>query len=624
MQNNKIKEVSFASDRMGRFIGQLRVHEGITLSQLSQGLCSVPFLNRIENGEQEVGKQMTDAFFQRLGKPVELFERILDWEEFQQWAHRQEIIASIRRGDIQTAKSGIQNYLSADSDVLDQQFTKIIEINCCYLSGADPKVLLPMVCDALALTQPGFQSTSVENLLLSQNEGRLLFAYLQLKEQLEGFDAVSESYNALLRYFKNPRYESRERVYLVPYVACRVIENDYNRGRYMSALTICEDALEELTKEKRLFAYGRLLEWNQKLYDAIGNPDKTPGKLLIQLETIQAYAPKSVELLIPCDERGHVYCLNQVIRDRRKLLGISQEALAEGICEPRTLSRIETRGGSLHRKNRRLLLQRVNMSGERYDYEVITDYYEDYLLRSDLDRAIRGGKHYEATQLLAQLRVRKSDFQANCQYIRMKELAMQSFLPEGDSNKLSIEEHISQLQIALHLTLPLELEQVDTWPTCVLSINEILILMAIAVGFKKQLKHEKSLKILRHIQQCLSNTQTDASFYEDLFTRLGVSIASTLNDLGFYEEAISLTSECMTLTLEHQHSERLTQQLYALSCNVNALIPDCSPEEYTKMHEKDISLLKSAYAAAIVSGDVAGQRFLENYSQRVYRLALEL
>ena len=152
MTDRKTASDSFVADRMGRFIGQLRIHEGITLSQLSHGLCSAPFLNRIENGEREVGKQMTDAFFQRLGKPVELFERILDWDEFQQWSRRQEIIASIRCGDIQSAKNGIRNYLPEDADVLDRQFAKIIEINCCHLSGTAPKDLLKMVCDALVLT----------------------------------------------------------------------------------------------------------------------------------------------------------------------------------------------------------------------------------------------------------------------------------------------------------------------------------------------------------------------------------------------------------------------------------------------------------------------------------------
>ena len=86
MYAKKSPAASPDADRMGRFLGQLRVHEGITLKELAHGLCTLSHLGRIENGEREVGKQLTDALFQRLGKPVELFERILDWDEFQQWA----------------------------------------------------------------------------------------------------------------------------------------------------------------------------------------------------------------------------------------------------------------------------------------------------------------------------------------------------------------------------------------------------------------------------------------------------------------------------------------------------------------------------------------------------------
>ena len=611
MQNNKTNDASFAPDRMGRFIGQLRIHEGITLSQLSHGLCSVPFLNRIENGEREVGKQMTDAFFQRLGKPVELFERILDWEEFQQWSHRQEIIASMHHGDINATKSRIQNYLTADSDVLDQQFAKIVEINCCHLSGADPKDLLPMVCDALTLTQPDFQSTPIDNLLLSQNEGRLLFAYLQLKEQLDGFEAVSESYDALLRYFKKPRYESRERVYLVPYVACRVIEHNYNAGRYMIALTICEDTLTELTKEKRLFAYDRLLEWKQKLFDVIGHTDKTPEKLLTQLKLILSYAPKQAELLIPCDERGHVYCLNQVIRDRRRLLGISQEALAEDICEPRNLSRIETQGGSLHRKNRKLLLQRVNMSGERYDYEVITDRYEDYLLRSELDRSIMAGAYDKAEQLLDTLKQTTHEIPTNRQYLAKNEAQiLEAHFAYRLKKPLSSDLITSKLEDAIRLTLPLDIQEIDSWPASILSINEILSLVTCAFYYKRRKMFEKNLSVLAYVKKCLINAGTDISFYEDLYTRVEVHIASTLGDIGHYQESNDLAHMCIQLSVDNQNSTRLPQYLYGIAWNLS--------QQNTDRKEDAVMFLKQAYAASLIAGDILNQKQIYQYCRKTY------
>lgn len=619
MPNERKSTVSVDADRMGRFIGQLRTHEGIPLHKLAHGLCSPAFLNRIENGKREVGKQMTDAFFQRLGKPVELFNRILDWGEFQRWTQRQDIITHLRRGETDDARSKINTYLTDDAEVLDQQFARIVEINCRYLENADAQELLPMVRDALLLTQPDFGDVSLDTMLLSQNEGRLLFAYLQLREKMEGFDAVTEDYRALLKYFKQPRYESRERVYLHPYVACRVIEGEYLKGHYSEALTICEDALDELTKEKRLYAYDCLLELKQKLYDAMGNPDRMPDKLLVQLKLILAYAPKRTELLIPCDEQGNVYCLNQVIRDRRKLLGISQEALAEGICDPRTLIRIENHGGNLHRKNRRALLQRVNLSGERYDYEVITDRYEDYLLRSELDRAIIARIWESAQSLLSDLRQKIPSTPVNQQYLAIKSTTIRNTLPEEDAERLSIEQSVCQLLDAVNLTLPLDLDRVDTLSHCILSVNETLCLMAIASRYKQKREYEKSLEILSFLYRCFRETGGNVLYYEDLYTRVAYNMSSVLNDLGRYREAMAVSEECIKLAIENSNSTGLTRYFYALSCNAHALI-----KEDNTMRLDAISMLKTAYAAALLSCDVVGQKFLENYSHRVYESTLQI
>ena len=42
------------------------------------------------------------------------------------------------------------------------------------------------------------------------------------------------------------------------------------------------------------------------------------------------------------------------------------------------------------------------------------------------------------------------------------------------------------------------------------------------------------------------------------------------------------------------------------------------------MHNEGFSLLKKAYTAAVISGDVVGQKFLKNYNQRVYGTILEI
>ena len=616
MAARKTRRISPYADRMGRFIGQLRDHEGITLEQLSRGLCEKSYLNKIENGDREVGKLMTDAFFQRLGKPVEKFERILDHEEFVKWTQRQEMIAHLRSGRAAEAEACAAKY--HESCILDRQFTEIVAIDCRALRGAAAEDLLPMVESALRLTQPDFGAIPFDNLLLSQNEGRLLFAHLQLWEKIEGSAAVAEDYRALMRYFQHPRYESRERVYLYPFVACRVVENDYRAGQFEEALSVCEDALAELTREKRLFAYDKLLDWKQKLFDATGNPDRTPGRLLEQLRLMLQRIPERPELLVPCEEQGHVYCLNQVIRDRRNLLGLSQEELSDEACGVRSVSRIENEDGKVQRKNRQKLLKKVNMSGERYDYEIISERYEDYLLRSELDRAYIAKDIERATRFLSILQAKIPGIPTNKQYLLKTEVIIKSLLPANHPDALSNDKQGKTLEEIVNITLPVDFNRIDTWPVSVLSVNEILTLMITALCYKKQEQRKKCLMLLLFIKECIEHTKTSPAYYGDLYIRLIINLAYSLNMEKRFCEAEHILLECSKLLLENQHSYQLARCLCAAAHNIEAQLP-CLAEDEREVRKKEaFELLEQAYAMAIISNDHRGRQHIADHCEKVY------
>ena len=121
----------------GRYIGQVRAYEGVSLEQLAQGLCTKSYLCRVENGEREAGKLLTDALLQRLGKPVERFDRILDWNEYQQWLRRQSIWRHLSAGEVSLAAAAIQAYQA--TDVLEHQFLQTARLNLRALQGRPQK-----------------------------------------------------------------------------------------------------------------------------------------------------------------------------------------------------------------------------------------------------------------------------------------------------------------------------------------------------------------------------------------------------------------------------------------------------------------------------------------------------
>lgn len=607
-------------DRMGKFIGETRSYAGIPLNRLSNGICTTVYLNQIENGLREAGKLLTDALLQRLGKPVELFEQILDRKEFRQWQRRQQIVAYLNQGEIEKARNVIKAYAKEAKGALDAQFLQIEEINCLACAGAAAEELLPLVQQALACTRSDFSQKSLDNMLLSHMEGYLLLAWLELREQTEGLDIVGQDYLALYRCLKQPRYDRRERVYLSPFVACHVIKWAQCRGQLSTALTICLETLEELTAEKRLLAYDRLLAWKQRLLTEMGAPDDETASLLEHLKGIQSTVSPRKALLIPYEERGHVFCLNQILRDRRKLLGMSQEELAEGICDPRTVSRIETQSTSPQKEVRKRLLQKVNMSGERYDYQIITESYKDYILCSDYGRAWNGGDLKKAAALLSKLHKRVPDTKTNRQYLMAEDAYMRGKLPEPDAAHLSPPEVIAMLEKAMSITLPLDLKDLDNWPVCILSVNEIYLFLSCAAKYKKQGQYEKSLSLLSYVKRCLENNGADVVLYENIYTWMMLITASIQGDLGHYREANALDLLCIQLSLESQNSYRLAINFYDMAWNTEQLLTGLPERERQAKQEDALSLFRQAYAASIIAGDTARQHHIKEHCQNRYGL----
>ena len=89
------------------------------------------------------------------------------------------------------------------------------------------------------------------------------------------------------------------------------------------------------------------------------------------------------------------------------------------------------RGSSLHKKVRQGLLRRVNMSGERYDYQVMSEHYDDYFLRSKISRGRLVGDAAQAAQLPEQMREHIQSTSTNCQYFAMEEVAIQKHPPSN-------------------------------------------------------------------------------------------------------------------------------------------------------------------------------------------------
>lgn len=626
-------------DRLGIYIGKLRDYEGITQEKLAEGLCTGAHLARIESGEREADKLLTDALLQRLGKPADLFMRFLDEQEVQNYRKRKQILNRIQQGDEREAILLLEAYRleylkknerrsrnREETDTLNQQFVQIAELNLCYLRGADEEELCDRVLQVLRLTQPKYGEVPLSELLLSRNEICLLMAFLDLKEKRIGKEVAltigAEPWHELVEYLRQPRYEKKERVSLLPYVICHVAEQEYEKENLAEALILCDQAIQELKEEEELHCYRELLLLRQKISGGLHQSEDGSRELAEFLQELQStYGKGKKQLWISYAEGDNVHSLGQVIAERRRLLGISQEELSFGICNTSTLSRIENKGSAPHKEIRQSLLQRVNLSGERYDYEIITGDYEDYLLRSRLGRAINQERWGQAEKLLAELRSHTPDTLTNRQYLEMTDSCIREQAPEEHKDKISLEKRKRRLWHALSLTLPTfpeEPERLAAYPAVTLSINEIVIFKQLASCYRRQGKQEDALQILFYLKDCMERVESKQELDSDCYTLCMQELASLLGDCGRYEESDRLSTGCLELLLEKQQSQRMASFLYIIAWNKE------QQSSSQLMKEESLALMRKAYAAARLSGNNIMSQHIKRHCKQIYHLDLVL
>ena len=97
---------------IGSLIGYLRTEANISQEELCRGLCSRPFLARLEKGERDCEKIVAEALLQRLGMAADRIDFIAGPEE-QQWILlREALYRSIEETDENGAAEAFEEYES--------------------------------------------------------------------------------------------------------------------------------------------------------------------------------------------------------------------------------------------------------------------------------------------------------------------------------------------------------------------------------------------------------------------------------------------------------------------------------------------------------------------------------
>lgn len=183
----------------------------------------------------------------------------------------------------------------------------------------------------------------------------------------------------LFNYADDKRIEENNLVLIYPklvYKSLECLQNDpetLSEDKLRDCLNKSEKALTMLRSAFRLFYITDLLKAREMIKCRINNMCKTasctesctdtPAGLWEDLSLEYGISLSTDDWCYLYNETG-VLCAGDVIQRRRKMLGMSREDLADGICSVKTLERAEKLRTDLHITNLSALFDRLHMPNE--------------------------------------------------------------------------------------------------------------------------------------------------------------------------------------------------------------------------------------------------------------------
>lgn len=239
--------------------------------------------------------------------------------------------------------------------------------------------------------------------------------------------------------------------------------------------------------------------------------------------------------------------IGETIRQERMQLGLTQEELCMGLCDPSTLSRIETGKQAPSRSLASALLQRLGLPHDRYyalDIFLTPDEAEADTLRAKIDSCIarfqqslgeeRRQARLEALEHLTRLETAaETDDNIARQYILSVRAAL------GDESGLfDFHKRLHMLLEAIRLTVPRF--DTDALAGRLYSIDETGIISQIAEAYSCVGQHKKAAGIFSQLLTYAQDHYQNVTHPSRYLSPAALNYARELCLMGCYEDALRI------------------------------------------------------------------------------------
>lgn len=536
-----------------KLLRKIRKEEKIYLEQLSEGLMMVSQLARIEKEQRPVPKNMRDRLLGRLGVSSDLYENLLNIEDYAEWEHQRNILCAIERRETKHAQELLLAYEEEPPvhDRIKQQFCLVMRAEIMKQQQADQQQLADCYEKAVKCTIPDVEDMCLEKKLLSIQEINMLLEY----EWYHKGANYAAKCKELLAYVEKAVYDDLSKVKIYPKIAYYFMQEIFSEQNQCTeeclreSLQICNQAIEMLRDTGRAFYLLELLEMKMKLLKCMdresGEDEKLQSEYHESSELVRLLKKLYVEYDVPaymqdCTylyQQRWVFYIGDVLRIRREMYGLTQKQLCDGVCSVRTLRRAEKREANMQRDALGVLLRRVGLSKEFQRTRIVTNDREVLQLKKQMLTCRNNRDFVKCRELLTQMRERIDlEIPENRQYMIDLEASL-----DWMEHKITNDEFVRREEEALQCTLKME--------KC-FNVDEMYLTEMEVSCIRKRIRGQEGIAKRKSIDFLLRFFE----MYEErcrlsdciaMYEYIIIYIASELANIGEYQLAMELDKKLL-------------------------------------------------------------------------------
>lgn len=547
---------------IGKTITKLREEAGFTQKQLCEGICSVTKLAKMESDRLVPGYFQLDRLFARMGKSTERLEYVLPKEVYELYELQYLIQDHISRRKLEKAEELLHCYeqkkWSASAihrQYIDQERAQIAWIReeraetvLVYLNAAIERTMYPE-----GMLKKG-NAVSAEELKL------LLFRW-EVSRGTAWERPLSEL-SEIFGYIEHHGFDSEEKVRVYPYAVLLMTEEMDMEKEYDAICYLYRTALELLREEGRLLYMTEILEGYAKVL-AYGEKETEYVKELSNWH--DSLIALEEEYGVHLEKYRLFHHLNrsfeldyEVIRHDRKAMGISQEVLAEEICAPESLSRIESGRRSPSNRNLELLLKKLKRERERVNPVITTEQYEILMLEREFVKAMHNFEYETAKKVLDEMETKPElKSKENMQYSRFQKVIKDSI----DKN-IGYEECIKRLYDILKSSIE---EESDIFKYR-LTFIESSILNQIACQYERNQQKEKGIGIWKKIIENYEKSEVLPVFRIREWQLAVSNMAGAMEELNIFAETLELCNKVIRREMSVGKGNGIGRSVAIMAC----------------------------------------------------------